>query len=124
MKKRLRKKKHLGEFQELGAEIVVRLHAGTDFDAFLDKFLDAVEKNGLRCGGGGMDRDLSVFVELGRRDEAEAMRARLDGWLSDHEDVERYALGETVDASYPPEDLPDLELEPERGPEETESHPT
>jgi uncharacterized protein YggL (DUF469 family) len=62
MRKRLRKKKHVGEFQELGVELEMTLRAGVDFDEFLDAFLcDAVEANGLAFGGGGRDDLLSGF---------------------------------------------------------------
>ncbi len=55
MRKRLRKKKHLKEFREYGVSLVVEIHDGTEFHAFLDDFiLKAVEANGLAFGGGGM----------------------------------------------------------------------
>ena len=56
MKKRLRKKLHKGEFQEFGFNLEFDLKETNDedFDKFLDDFIrDAIEGNGLECGGGG-----------------------------------------------------------------------
>ena len=57
MKKRLRKKLHKGEFQELGFNLTFD-YAKADneelFDKFFDSFIaEAIEGNGLECGGGG-----------------------------------------------------------------------
>ncbi len=55
MRRRLRKKKRLGDFIELGfvlrAELVPTLD-DPGFDAFLDRWIDAVEARGLVFGGG------------------------------------------------------------------------
>jgi uncharacterized protein YggL (DUF469 family) len=75
MRKRLRKKKHLGEFQEFGVELTPTLHVGVDVFTFLDDFLcDAVEANQLQFGGGGGGQEFSGFVELGRREARESGR--------------------------------------------------
>ena len=54
MKKRLRKKKHLGEFAQYGfgvkGEVVAALDEAGSF-AWLDTFLDFVETHGLSVGG-------------------------------------------------------------------------
>jgi uncharacterized protein YggL (DUF469 family) len=39
MKKRLRKKKHLGEFTEWGVPVAIARKRKDDFDSFLDDFL-------------------------------------------------------------------------------------
>jgi hypothetical protein len=49
MRRRLRKKKHLGEFIELGFLVRVELVPAVDhpgFDALLDRWIDAVEARG------------------------------------------------------------------------------
>lgn len=55
--RRLRKKMHLGEFQELGFSVSWTFAAGTseaDIDATLDAFVDEViEPNGLAYDGSG-----------------------------------------------------------------------
>ena len=58
LKRRLRKKFRLGEFQELGFEIFVNLKPDlneNEFDKFLDEFIGIVEENKLLFGGGGRD---------------------------------------------------------------------
>jgi uncharacterized protein YggL (DUF469 family) len=52
MRKRLRKKKHVGEFQEFGVELELTLREGVDFATFLEDFLiHAVEANKLAFRG-------------------------------------------------------------------------
>ena len=56
MKKRLRKKKHLGEFAVRGVSLRVRFVDGFDeaaFDRFIDDFIDWIETKDLQFGGGG-----------------------------------------------------------------------
>ncbi|NQT87852.1 DUF469 family protein, partial [bacterium] len=67
MKKRLRKKKCIGEFAEWGREVMVTLRSAADFDGFLDTFIEqAIEANGCCCGGGGKGDTLEFIVQLGR----------------------------------------------------------
>ena len=52
-KKRLRKKKHLGEFAEWGRQFVIIRNRKDGFDEFLDAFIEeAIESSGCYCGGG------------------------------------------------------------------------
>jgi uncharacterized protein YggL (DUF469 family) len=68
MKKRLRKKKHQGEFSEWGRQLIIKRNRKDGFDEFLDAFIEeAIESNGCYCGGGGQEDKLDVIVELGRR---------------------------------------------------------
>lgn len=57
MRRRLRKKKHLGEFHQYGFSLVCLLREGLsseEFDSFVDTFIaDAIEARGLIFGGGG-----------------------------------------------------------------------
>jgi uncharacterized protein YggL (DUF469 family) len=57
MKKRLRKKKHLGEFRQFGFSISCHFQPNTppeQFDRFVDEFItEAIEAGGLEFGGGG-----------------------------------------------------------------------
>ena len=54
MKKRLSKKKHLGEFRSWGCQIIITRINEEGLDEFLDDFIvEAIEANGLYCGGGG-----------------------------------------------------------------------
>ena len=106
MKKRLRKKLHRGEFQELGFEVRVRFDAGLSEEAwfaFWDRMVDFVEARGLAFGGGGSLSDWSVFVDRpGRGSVAEEDRAALGEWLQAQPEVEEVALGDLIDAHYGP----------------------
>jgi uncharacterized protein YggL (DUF469 family) len=57
MKRRIRKKKHLGEFRQFGFSLACRFHASVSpeqFDRFVDEFIiEAIEAGGLAFGGGG-----------------------------------------------------------------------
>jgi uncharacterized protein YggL (DUF469 family) len=99
MRKRLRKKKHVGEFQEFGVEFAATLKPGVDFDAFLDDFIrDAVEANGLAFGGGGGGAQFSGFVELGRRDVYVSNLEKVAAWFAAEGRVKSYQINEPVDA--------------------------
>ena len=65
MKKRLRKKKHLGEHAERGRRIVITRSRKDGFDDFLDAFvLEAIEGNGCFCGGGGKEERLDARGDI------------------------------------------------------------
>jgi uncharacterized protein len=99
MKKRLRKKKHLGEFTEYGRQLVIMRNQKYGFDEFLDAFIEeAIESNGCYCGGGGKEDKLDVVVELGRRsDDPNARLNRITEWLDARSDVENWRVGEEFD---------------------------
>lgn len=99
MKKRLRKKKHYGEFTEWGRQIVVIRNLMDGFDEFLDAFVEeAIEANGCYCGGGGKENKLDVVVELGRRsDDPDARLKRITAWLKVRSDVESWKVSEEFD---------------------------
>ena len=99
MKKRLRKKKHSGEFTEWGRQLVIMRNRKEGFDAFLDAFIEeAIESNRCYCGGGGKEDKLDVVVELGRRsDDPDARVNRITAWLDSRSDVETWRLGEEFD---------------------------
>ena len=65
LKRRLRKKFHLGEFQQFGFEVSVNFKKGTgeiQFDKFWHDFIGEIEKKELVCGGGGDYNSWQVFV--------------------------------------------------------------
>lgn len=99
MKKRLRKKKHLGEFTEWGRQLVIMRNRKEGFDEFLDDFIEeAIESNGCYCGGGGKEDKLDVVVELGRRsDDPDTKLNKITAWLDARPDVERWKVGEEFD---------------------------
>jgi uncharacterized protein YggL (DUF469 family) len=99
MKKRLRKKKHLGEFTEWGRQLVITRNRKDGFGEFLDAFIEeAIEASGSYCGGGGKEDKLDVVVELGRRsDDPDARLNRIKAWLDARLDVETWRVGEEFD---------------------------
>ncbi len=100
MKKRLRKKTLSGEFTEWGRQLVITRNRKDGFDEFLDAFIEeAIEANGCYCGGGGMEEDkLDVVVELGRRSDDPAARAKvIMAWLDARPDVQSWKMGEEFD---------------------------
>ena len=99
MNKRLRKKKHCGEFTEWGRQLDITRNRKDGFDEFLDAFIEeAIELNGCYCGGGGKEDKLDVVVELGRRsDDPDARLTRIAAWLDARADVQSWRMGEEFD---------------------------
>ena len=99
MKKRLRKKKHRGEFVEWGAPIAIARNRQDDFDSFLDNFIEqAIEGNACYFGGGGQADRLEGVIELGKTsDGPEARLKKVVEWLETRQDVEKYVTGKIVD---------------------------
>ena len=99
MKKRLRKKKHCGEFTEWGRQLVITRNRKDGFDDFLDAFiLEGVEANACFCGGGGCEDNLDVVVELGCRvNDHNSKMQRITAWLDSRPDVDGYRTGELFD---------------------------
>ena len=106
MKKRLRKKKRLGEFKVYGVPVAIKLAAGTDFDSFLDAFiLDAIESSGCYVIGGGRKERFVGFIELGQECHIPEERLkRISDWLKGRSEVESLALGKVTDGWYGPFD--------------------
>lgn len=103
MKKRLRKKKHLGEFKEEGFTILAKVHSvetDEELNKFLDGFIDFVESRG--CGiGGVVGSDIKAFYsKLGRGTCTEEDREAINKYLTDHPLVTWFRVGKLVDAWY------------------------
>lgn len=96
MKKRLRKKKHRGEFTEWGRQLVITRNRKDGFDEFLDAFIEeAIELKGCYCGEGGKEDKLDVVVELGRRlDDPDDRLKRIAAWIDARPDVQSWRMGE------------------------------
>jgi len=106
MKKRLRKKLHVGEFQEFGFNLTIKFteeNTNEALDTFVEAFLDEViDPNGLDFGGGGDCFDFAGFVVLATRGNVtEEHRALTSAWLEKNEAVTSFEVGELVDAWYP-----------------------
>jgi len=108
MKKRLRKKKKVGEYKAAGVPIRVHLESGTGADPFMDDFLaEALESNAALSSAFPADDpnedSLDFFVELGRwSDNPEGRLDKMTTWLNDHTSVKKFEAGKIVDARYGP----------------------
>lgn len=102
MRKRLRKKRRLGEFQELCFEVAFSLppdwHAGA-YDAFWDAFIgEAIEAQRLIFAGGcGQHWDGIVAGERQTR-VGEWHRAAIGTWLGQHPAATDVVIGPLYDA--------------------------
>lgn len=105
MNRRQRKKKRIGEFQEMGFEVSYELsirRRPSQIDAFLDSFVkSAIEANDLAVGGGGHS-EMSFFVTSAKRrgGASELQRAAVKAWLSSQDDVLTFQVGPLRDAWY------------------------
>jgi uncharacterized protein YggL (DUF469 family) len=111
MRKRLRKKRRLGEFRESLFGVRYSLRAGLAAEAaddFLGQFLErAIEANGLSCGGGGQGQTWELYVSLARRGSpTETQRAAVGDWLREQLEVRAYALGDFFDGWHGAEEAP------------------
>jgi hypothetical protein len=103
MKKRLRKKKRVGEFKELGFEMRGDLRpglSGDDIEAFVDRLIDVVEARSLAFGGGaGRDDKLDGFItRAGSGSATEEDRAALAALLHGDTEIARHEVGALRDA--------------------------
>jgi uncharacterized protein YggL (DUF469 family) len=113
MRKRLRKKKRVGEYTEWGRQFVITRNRRDGFDDFFDTFIEeAIETNGFYCGGGGKESRLSVVVELGRDlTRTDEKTNLIVGWLRSRPDVKEWRMGEVFDVWHDDyEDIYDGEI--------------
>ena len=105
MKKRLRKKRRVGEFQEMGFEVSFNIQKGltvSEQNAILDDFItQAVEANGLQFGGGG-DTHWQGFIVLNKsRGSVSAHhRETVRSWLEKNPQISNIRIGELRDVWY------------------------
>ena len=102
MRKRLRKKKHRGEFTEWGRQLVSIRNTKEGAESFHDAFiLEAIEANGCYCGGLLADDKINVIVELGKMSEdPEGKFSKVTAWLDAQPDVEIWTAGPLFDLWY------------------------
>lgn len=105
MKKRLRKKLHKGEFQELGFNVDFHYNAADENEAceLIDEFLAETEKICLCVGGwyGHDGNEASFFVvSYENRSVTPAERENLVKWLENNPKISNVVAGELRDAWY------------------------
>ncbi len=103
VRKRLRKKLRLREFVQLAFTARYQVKAGllpAALDSLLDRFiLEAIEANGLHCGGGGGPAAWDFMVcANGRRSSSEADCQQVRTWLEAQEEVSSGFVGNLQDA--------------------------
>ena len=107
MKKRLRKKKKVGEYKVAGVPLRVHLEPGTAADPFMDDFVaEAIEPNASLSSAFPADdpneESLDFFVELGRwADNPESRLDKITTWLNDAAAVKKFEAGKITDARLP-----------------------
>ncbi|GAA4445837.1 50S ribosome-binding protein YggL [Novipirellula rosea] len=96
LKKRLRKKRRLGEFREDCFELTFEIapSLGDDeMDALTDSFIHLIEANGLQYGGGGRQTWSGVVQGPCRGSATAADRETVLGWLERHPHIVRVDAG-------------------------------
>ena len=103
MRKRLRKKKRVGEFREFGFAVAFRLDPNlveTEVDAFVDDLIDIVEDHDLGFGGGGKLEWQGYVTRLSRGSATDSDRETLNAFLQHDSRVKAVAVGPLNDAWY------------------------
>ena len=101
MKKRLRKKRRLGEFREDCFELTFEMSPtlnDVEIDLLTDAFIDMIESNKLQFGGGGSVRWSGVVQGPWRGSATESDRQAVLDWLDQHPDVLSAQAGPLRDA--------------------------
>ncbi len=103
MKKRLRKKRRIGEFREDCFELTFEMSAALTDDevnSLTDTFIGMIESNGLQFGGGGNCLWTGIVQGPCRGSATEADRRTVIDWLFQHQDVLNAQAGPLRDAWY------------------------
>ena len=103
LKRKLRKKFHLGEFQQFEFEVLVNFKKRTgeiQFKKFYTEFIDKIENNNLQFGGGGDTKTVQGFVSSEKRFASPSAdeKEKFSVWLENRREVEDCKVGELKDA--------------------------
>lgn len=94
--RRLMKKMHLGQFQEMGFHVAIEIEPGQNDEFLIDAMLmEVIEPMGLGYGGW-----LDGFVARMAGSANEENRARLGDWLRARREVRSVKIGPLEDAWY------------------------
>ncbi|MBX7105986.1 MAG: YggL family protein [Gemmataceae bacterium] len=103
MRRRLRKKRRIGEFRQDVFRVTIRTVAMSreEEDAFLDYWLEAcVEEHGLGFGGGCREGRWDGYIQRSGRTTTDDDRRTIEEWLKNEPRVAAYAIGTPVDGWY------------------------
>lgn len=102
VKRRLRKKLHLCEFQELGFYLSYQLASDLIPEAanrHWEELIDCIEANKLVCAGGGDTGGLEYFVaHVPKGSVSPEQRKAVEDWLTSREEVISFQVGPLLDA--------------------------
>tara|TARA_B100000315_G_scaffold258949_1_gene312903 strand:+ start:1325 stop:1672 length:348 start_codon:yes stop_codon:yes gene_type:complete len=106
VKKRLRKKTHIGEFKEWGVIISITKSTDVDFDVFVDEFIEHnIKENACYFTGTSKENTLEGFIDLGcSLEKAKDKLAKITAWLNEKSDVKNHTVGKLTDAWHGPFD--------------------
>jgi len=105
LKRRLRKKFHIGDFQELGFEVSCKFKWSlneTELDRFIDEFIGKIEENKLLTGGGGGNTGWTGFVTSQKKhySPTNEQREKIKYWLENRPEIAESEVGNFIDAWY------------------------
>lgn len=101
MKKRLRKKRRLGEFREDCFEVAFEIDpslSAEQVDAVTDAFISMIEEKNLQFGGGGASKWSGIVQGPWRGSATAADREIVLKWLHNHSCVVNASAGPLRDA--------------------------
>jgi len=109
MKKRIRKKLHKGEFQELGFQVLLKINLqDSEIDQFIDELQEYYYQYGMSsCGGGYPSEDNQEIYELSflftpqkRGSLTEQHRKLIAEWCMGKSEIIDYKINELHDLWY------------------------
>mgnify|MGYP000853212791 CR=1 FL=1 len=104
--RRLRKKLHVGEFQEFGFQLMFSLKPQlASFEEALDRWLEFIESQGWGFGGGGVLSGLEIggyLCQIAGGSLTEADREQAACWLASQPWVASHQIDPLSDAWYGP----------------------
>jgi uncharacterized protein len=98
MKKRLRKKKHVGEFQEFGFQINLELkpnYSLMETELLFDELIELIEQENLLFGGGAS----GGFITAKKGSVSDSNKAAIENWIKSKQDIILSFILEKEDAS-------------------------
>ena len=115
MKKRLRKKRHIGEFTDYGFEVTALIYKSIEdpeHNSLWNAFIDKIESLGLSAGGGmrlltkrdgkpeSFSFDFKMFVTspIRNRKVTESDRTEIKNWLESNKKMDSIFVGDLEDA--------------------------
>ena len=99
MRKRLRKKKHRGEFIDWDVAVTVNLVPGSDYEIFLDDWIEqAIEGNHCFFGGSSTPQQTEGTIQLGiTSTNPEKRLEHITDWLNNRPDLLNFQFSPLYD---------------------------